>query len=195
MRPCDGDCDDANAAVSPFALEVCDGVDNNCDGTLITGETDGDGDGWFLCSSDCDDTDATIHPGALDPCEDGIDQNCDTVDPVCGACDPATEVEYNGACFYLDGSGGLCDPGYTLARQNVLAVIATSFIGLSNKHVASDNCCISHAAQAAENQDWGMNGTDCNGPGPFTIGPELGGSSCSDVLNTYPGQLTLCRTQ
>ncbi len=32
-----GDCDDANAAVNPAAVEVCDGVDNDCDGTIDEG--------------------------------------------------------------------------------------------------------------------------------------------------------------
>ena len=30
----DGDCDDRNAVVFPEAIEVCDGVDNDCDGAL-----------------------------------------------------------------------------------------------------------------------------------------------------------------
>jgi len=29
-----GDCDDANAAIHPGAVEVCDALDNNCDGTV-----------------------------------------------------------------------------------------------------------------------------------------------------------------
>ena len=50
------DCDDADAAINPAALEVCNGVDDNCDGrtdaddaTLtdgVTGYADRDGDGF-----------------------------------------------------------------------------------------------------------------------------------------------------
>ena len=29
-----GDCDDSNGAVHPGATEVCDGVDNDCDGAV-----------------------------------------------------------------------------------------------------------------------------------------------------------------
>jgi hypothetical protein len=48
------DCDDATATVNPAAAEVCDGLDNNCDG-LADGEdaadaatwhNDDDGDGY-----------------------------------------------------------------------------------------------------------------------------------------------------
>ena len=55
------DCDDADPAVNPGASEVCDGVDNNCDGQVDgfdavdaqTRYTDADGDGFG------DDTTAT----------------------------------------------------------------------------------------------------------------------------------------
>ena len=46
------DCDDANAAVYPGAPEICNGIDDNCDGNLDEGlETstyyaDADGDGF-----------------------------------------------------------------------------------------------------------------------------------------------------
>jgi hypothetical protein len=34
FTPNDGDCDDSNPMLHPNADEVCDGVDNNCDGLL-----------------------------------------------------------------------------------------------------------------------------------------------------------------
>ena len=99
------DCDDFNFASSPAAQEVCDGLDNNCDGLtddldpavayansdLYYQDTDGDGFGDAATSAytceptasmvstvgDCDDTDATVSPNAAEIC-DGIDNNCDS---------------------------------------------------------------------------------------------------------------------
>ena len=73
---CAGDCDDSNSGVHPAAEEVCDGVDNDCDGTVD--ERDVDGDGVFGCGQDCDDSNASIHPGALEACN-GVDEDCDGV--------------------------------------------------------------------------------------------------------------------
>lgn len=76
------DCDDSNSSVNPDASEICDGIDNNCDGTIDTDAInknllylDEDGDGLGLESSsvlscdllsgyspfygDCDDSDAS----------------------------------------------------------------------------------------------------------------------------------------
>jgi hypothetical protein len=97
----DGDCDDADSAIHPAADEVCDGIDNNCDGSvdegvLITWYLDYDSDGFggtafsmeacdpltgFVASNDdCDDLDDLSHPGADEIC-DGADNNCDgTID-------------------------------------------------------------------------------------------------------------------
>ena len=91
------DCDDEDAAINPGADEICDGIDQDCDGLgdngLETGEywLDQDGDGFGAgeseqnCglqgfapeSGDCNDTDDSIHPGAEDVPGDGIDSDCD----------------------------------------------------------------------------------------------------------------------
>jgi len=56
---CGGDCDDSNAAVRPGAADVCNGLDDNCNGVVDEG-VDADGDGRFTCGGDCNDADATV---------------------------------------------------------------------------------------------------------------------------------------
>ena len=91
-----GDCDDANAAIHPNATEICNGIDDDCDGQSDEDVTtdyylDSDGDGYGdpntatqSCSqdanyvennSDCNDANAAIYPGAAEACN-GIDDNC-----------------------------------------------------------------------------------------------------------------------
>ncbi|MEZ4960186.1 MAG: MopE-related protein [Saprospiraceae bacterium] len=81
-----GDCNDGDPAINPAATEVCDGVDNNCDGqtdngVLITYYADSDGDGfgdpansildcsaptgYVLDNTDCDDSDGKEFPGQI----------------------------------------------------------------------------------------------------------------------------------
>jgi hypothetical protein len=94
-----GDCNDAVRAVNPTALEVCDGVDNNCDGNVDGADSVGarswyvdlDGDGVGAgdlqggCTApengverdgDCDDTRDDVFPRAAEVC-DGVDNDCD----------------------------------------------------------------------------------------------------------------------
>ena len=94
------DCDDTNPNINPAAIEVCDNIDNNCDGLVDEGlmfntyyaDTDNDtyGDpnntisscslpsGYVTDDQDCDDTNTSVNPGASESC-DGIDNNCDNV--------------------------------------------------------------------------------------------------------------------
>ena len=48
----EGDCDDTNSNSYPNALEVCDGVDNDCDGNTPMSESDQDQDGYVICEID-----------------------------------------------------------------------------------------------------------------------------------------------
>ena len=88
------DCDDTRNAVFPWAAEACDGVDNDCDGTVDEGcpasackDLDGDGfgagagccnaPGATACRQGCDDSDGGVHPWAAEICFDSADNNCD----------------------------------------------------------------------------------------------------------------------
>ncbi|MES2639383.1 MAG: MopE-related protein [Myxococcota bacterium] len=92
------DCDDTNGAIYPEAAEACDGLDNDCDGSLPSDETDADGDAFIACA-ECDDGDGDTFPGAPEVCDE-IDNNCDG------------EVDENGSWFRdadTDGYGSAAD--------------------------------------------------------------------------------------
>jgi predicted outer membrane repeat protein len=120
------DCNDAVSAINPAASEVCDGLDNDCDGKQDDEtasdasdwyyDNDGDGygtpslsmttcaqpSGWVADNTDCDDTTAGTSPGADEVC-DGGDNDCD------GAVDEDDAVDATG--WYTDSdSDGFGDP-------------------------------------------------------------------------------------
>ena len=95
------DCDDLNDAINPDAAEICDGLDNNCDGVVdepeaedaLVGFADADGDGYgdpddsvTACELpdgyvdndlDCADDLADVNPDGVEVCNE-IDDDCDT---------------------------------------------------------------------------------------------------------------------
>ena len=102
------DCDDSNSNVNPDAQEVCNGIDDDCNGltddddpnvsSTIIWYIDNDGDGFGnpnptltipACteplgfvnnSNDCDDSNPNINPDALEIENNGIDEDCDGMD-------------------------------------------------------------------------------------------------------------------
>ncbi len=95
----DVDCNDEDAAINPDAAELCNEVDDNCNGEIDEGAgavwyVDADGDGYgvedevaYACGQpagfalngdDCDDADDRISPAADELC-DGFDNDCDAL--------------------------------------------------------------------------------------------------------------------
>ncbi len=74
----EGDCNDADAAVRPNALEVMNGFDDDCDGVADDGldATDADGDGVAIVAGDCDDVRDDVRPLAPE-LVDARDNDCD----------------------------------------------------------------------------------------------------------------------
>ncbi len=80
------DCNDSAADTFPGAAEICDNRDEDCDGVRDE-DFEGDGDGHLpigaLCphGDDCDDSDDSVYTGVPEVEGDGVDQDCDGVDP------------------------------------------------------------------------------------------------------------------
>ena len=123
------DCDDSDAKIYPFAPELCDDADRNCDGDPYDNPDDGqlfyldkDGDGYGrkqdfteeICEAppgyvanpdDCDDDDVDVNPGQTDffeqPSVNGDwDYNCDGSDEKAYPIDPVCDSDDN---LVIDG--------------------------------------------------------------------------------------------
>lgn len=163
------DCDDSKATVKPGATEICNGIDDDCDGVIDEGlaaltfyfdyDQDGYGatatstvtcaapSGYVASSSDCNDYNLLINPGKNEIC-DSLDNDCDgLIDENCNTAATST--------YYLDADGD----GYGSANSSVIATSAPTNYVLNSKDCNDNNANIYPGAkELCDNID-----NNCNG--------------------------------
>ncbi len=178
------DCDDSTAAVRPDATEVCNDVDEDCDGTADEGVAttyyrDADADGFGsaadttdACSpppgyvtdmTDCDDGCALCQPGfPYEICGDGADNDCDGAAEL-GPC----------PCSLLDAGGHryvACNRehvSWSEARRRCQAMGGD----LAFPDDDAENTALSGALRALENRNYWLGGSDGGDEGTWrTVG-------------------------
>ncbi len=201
-----GDCDDDDSSINPDATEICDEIDNDCDGDIddddrdvdsSTGSTwylDGDGDGYGeaatslqacapptgYCddSTDCDDNDSSLNPAVTEICDE-IDNDCDgLVD------DDDDDVDLGTAStWYMDADGD----GWSDARVTTWACDAPSGWTGGTMAADCDDDDSSINPDAAETCD-GLD-NDCDGDedeGLVGDGELCPAVSCLEILTERP---------
>ncbi|USN52194.1 MAG: putative metal-binding motif-containing protein [Candidatus Nomurabacteria bacterium] len=169
------DCNDANASQNPLQLEVCDMIDNDCDGMVnenlscvsVTCYTDADADGYgvgagFVYSAamcpagtssangDCNDAAPTTHPNAAELCGDQVDNDCDAL--------------VNEGCVTTNCYADTDNDGYGAGAVNVV----------------SGAVCPS--GQVSNNNDCSPSNASVN-PGATEVCGDLLDNNCSGVVN------------
>ena len=161
------DCNDADATVFPGATEYCNGVDDDCDGTVDDGavdkttwyiddDTDGFGDaattsvrcdapaGYVDNADDCDDADTLVNPAAIELCN-GYDDDCDTVIDEADAADVTTWYEDADADLWGNSAVSVdqCDapPGYVSQDGDCDDTEADIYPGATETFDGADNDC------------------------------------------------------
>jgi len=195
-----GDCADDNAAVHPDSKEICDTIDNNCDGKIDDadpnldvasatvfyrdGDSDGFGElghtahgcvkpvGYATSSSDCDDTRATVHPGAAEIC-DHLDNDCDSL------VDMADPGISDSVAFYRDAD----HDSHGAGAATYACDAPSGYIPL-NHDDCNDGDATSYPG-AAELCDAADN--DCDGG---IDGTPAAPNRCAGLVGTYSGSYT-----
>jgi hypothetical protein len=193
-----GDCDDTDSSISPVAAEICDGLDNNCDGltddddpaldstsantVFVDSDGDGYGDplapmlscdaaaGYSWSGDDCDDSDADLTPG---------DADGDGQSSCAGDCDDADLYTFEGAAE-MEADPSLCmrdRDGDGFGDDQPAAGVEAGTDCQDNLN-GSNPVATDLAGDGFDQNCDGMDGTDSDGDGHAS---ELsGGDDCDD---------------
>ena len=214
-----GDCDDSAAAVNPAAAEVCNSIDDDCDGladdadpgldrsTASTWVRDADGDGWgasgaattTACAAppgaaaragDCDDGDRTVNPGASETC-DGYDEDCDRAADEGGVCPCAVVADPADALHVYQ----LCTtPSDWVSARDTCRATGYELVTIND---AAENSFVDGQADARSTDRWWIGFNDISSEGawtwasgqPVTYAPWGGGEPNNGGGNEDCGQI------
>ncbi|MFM9056211.1 MAG: MopE-related protein, partial [Bacteroidota bacterium] len=168
----DSDCDDGDPDINPAATELCNAIDDDCDGTVDNGITytnyyadfDGDGygagpassvciappSGYASLDGDCDDSNAAINPGVQEICDFGIDNDCD------GLADDADASVAGQLTWFTDSDGD----GYGSGSSSVQSCEQPAGYAIDNSDCDDSNAAVNPDAQEVCNN--GID-DDCDG--------------------------------
>jgi CTP:molybdopterin cytidylyltransferase MocA len=193
------DCNDTNASVHPNAQEACNGLDDDCDGTLNNPATVCD-DG-NACTADICSGGVCSHPDSSSACDDNNVCTLDSCNPVVGcqyatacddnndcttdSCSPQTGCSHSNrtgacndgnACTALDlCGGGTCHPG--------APIICTDLNGCT-----TDTCNPPTGCVFTNNTDPCTDGDAC------TTGDACSGGSCQPGAPLVCSDSNVCTT-
>ncbi len=183
--PCNGLDDDCDGTIDGLR-EVCNGIDDDCDSLVDEGldDPDTDEDGWLDCDgADCDDDDPNRHPGVIDVAGDALDADCDGQDndtPVC-----------HSTLWTAEGGAVEEHFGASLARlqgpQGIEILIGAPGRPGASIHLANGDLRTDVAMQVASAGHAVANVGDTDGDGfdDFSIGAPMSGDSESGHVRTF----------
>ena len=193
-----GDCADNNAAIHPDGKEICDAVDNDCDGMIDDADSsvdmstagtfyrDADGDtygdatmtkkacakpaGFVMSSNDCDDAKSAINPGAPEVC-DFIDNDCDAkIDMADPSIDPASTLQ-----VYRD----VDNDNYGAGTAMTVCSVPSGYKLAAGDCNDNDNASYPGGLEICDGAD-----NDCDGGIDGTVAAP---NRCTALIGTYSG--------
>ena len=189
------DCDDTSALSNPNAIEICDGLDNDCDTVLPNIETDDDGDNYVDCAivisgwrgsptivggNDCDDTTTLSYPGAPEIC-DGLDNDCNTILPTIEA-----DLDADGYASCAIASSGWTGSPSVVGGNDCDDTASYRYPNAVELCDGVINSCATNTLPSNEVDDDGDGYVDCAVVVPWLgVNSVVGGGDCDDNNANY----------
>ncbi len=192
------DCNDSNAEISPADAEVCNTIDDDCDGSIDEGVTttfyrdldnDGFGNlavtiqacsvpvGYVANSTDCNDGNAAVSPADAEICN-GIDDNCNgSIDE--GCCNMTASAAATNATCNNPNSGSI--------NLTVTGGVAPYTYVWSNGAIVQDPTGLAAGVYSVVVND----ANNCTALANATVGTDGGGSLIAPI--TMSGPTGVCR--
>ncbi len=215
------DCDDTNPIVNPEGDEVCNGLDDDCNGltdmedianldptTVIGFHPDADADtfgardtpvvyectapeGYGIGSDDCDDLNPDINPAATEVC-DGLDNDCDNLKD---DKDPSVDLATASDWWTDADDDGFGDPGASVFACNPPVGTVDNDLDCDD----TDPLLLAAADWLPDNDDDGYGAgvpagiIDCFPPAGGPWASEVVGEDCDDTNPAInPGEIEVC---